>query len=143
MKNYIVRANRELDNPFDVFGNAFDGFFKPLFYDEKFDSMKTDIKETDNSYELEIEMPGFEKGDIDISLENEYLTITAEKAEKAENKDSNRYLRKERSVSCQRSYYVGDIKEADIKAKYANGVLELSVPKAEPEKPTKRNISID
>lgn len=142
MKNYLQRGNNS--HPLDFFGDAFDNFFKPIFYDEKFDSMKTDIKDNGDSYQLEVEMPGFEKEDINISLEDGYLTVSAQKQEKEEEGDKERrYLRKERSVSCQRSFYVGDVKEDAVKAKYCNGVLELCMPKNEPEKPQKRNISID
>ncbi len=136
MKNFLTRAN---DNAVDFFDN----FFKPLFYDEKFDSMKTDIKETDNGYELEVEMPGFEKGDINISLENEYLTVSAEKQARDEDKSNDRYVRKERSVSCARSFYVGDVAERDVKASYNNGVLKLTLPKEQENKPAKHTIAIE
>lgn len=138
MKNYLTKTN-----DFDNAVGFFDNFFKPLFYDEKFDSMKTDIKETENGYELEVEMPGFEKGDINISLENDYLTISAEKKANEEEDGKNRYVRKERSVSCSRSYYVGDISENDVKACYNNGLLKVSLPKEQEEKPSKHTIDID
>lgn len=143
MKTYLMRTNNSLANHFDFMSDVFDGFFKPVFFDEKLDGMKTDITETEKDYQMEIEMPGFEKSDISISLENEYLTVRAEKKEKEESGEKNRYLRKERSVSCERSYFVGDIKEEDVKAKYNNGVLSLVVPKDEPKKALPRNISID
>ncbi len=141
MKNYLSKTNGS--NPMDIFSDAFDSFLKPLFYDEKFDSMKTDIKESESGYELEVEMPGFEKEDISLSIESGYLTISAQKKDKKESDDKQRYLRKERSVSCQRSYYIGDIKEDSVKARYCNGVLEVTLPKQEPEKPQKRTISIE
>lgn len=140
MKTYITKYNR--DNVVDnFFSDAFDGFFRPLFYDEKFDSMKTDIKENENDYTLEVELPGFDKKNISLDYENEYVTIRAEKDEKEEGKHN--YIRKERSVSCQRSYYVGDIDEALIKANYANGILSVSIPKEERKKPAKHGINID
>ena len=91
-------------------------------------AMKTDIQENKNGYTLDIEMPGYNKDDINISLEDGYVTVSAKKQEKAESND-NVYLRRERSVSCSRSYYVGEVEEADIKATFDNGVLTLLLPK--------------
>ena len=126
----------------DIF-DALDDFFRPMFYDEKLDSMRTDIRETDKSYELEIELPGFKKNEISISLDNGYLTVDAEKAEREEDKDA-RYLRKECRVSCHRSYYVGsDVEQENVKAKYENGILCLMVPKMQPKKPEVKTINID
>ncbi len=145
MKNYLTRYNNSNNNPLDFFGDAFDDFFRPLFYDEKFDSMKTDIKETANAYELDVEMPGFDKEDISIDVDNGYMTIRAEKKEKEESgKEEHRYVRKERSVSCQRSYYIGDTEESDIKAKYDKGILTVTLPKKEEKKPEgKKTIAIE
>ena len=142
MKNYLINYR---NNPVGFIDDAFDALFRPLFYDEKLDAMKTDIKETPTAYELEVEMPGFEKEDINISVENGYMTISAEKKEQAEDKgEGHRYVRKERSVSCQRSYYIGDTEEDTIKAKYDKGVLSVTVPKKEEKKPEgKRSIAID
>ena len=143
MKNYIQKRN---SYPRDPFFDAFDDFFKPVFYDESYDSMRTDIKETDDGYQLAIEMPGFDKKDIKVSLENGYLTVSATKSSKEEeNKDKKeRYIRKECSVSCQRSYYVGDdVEQGSIKAKYENGMLCLSVPKSEPKQLPSHNIEIE
>ena len=145
MKNYLTRYNNSNNNPLDFFGDAFDDFFRPLFYDEKFDSMKTDIKETANAYELDVEMPGFDKEDISIDVDNGYMTIRAEKKEKEESgKEEHRYVRKERSVSCQRSYYIGDTEESDIKAKYDKGILTVTLPKKEEKKlEGKKTIAIE
>ncbi len=141
MKNYLVRNDRK-DNGLDVFDDVFDSFFKPMFYEEKFNTMKTDIKENENSYVMDIEIPGFEKKDIGISLENGYLTISAKKEEKQEGKKEN-YLRRERNYSCSRSYYVGDVDKDKVKAKYENGVLVVEIPKEQPELPAKHNIEIE
>ena len=141
MKNYLVR-NDKRNNGLDVFDDVFDSFFKPMFYEEKFNTMKTDIKETENSYLMDIEIPGYEKKDIGISLENGYLTISAKKEEKQEDKKEN-YLRRERSYSCSRSYYVGDVEKDKVKAKYENGVLVVEIPKEQPELPAKHNIEIE
>ena len=139
MKNYLVKNN---GNNLDVFDDVFDSFFKPMFYEEKFNTMKTDIKETEKSYLMDVEVPGFEKKDINISLENGYLTISASKKECEEGNKHN-YLRKERSCSLSRSYYVGDVKEEEVKAKYENGVLTVEIPKEQPKVPTSHQISID
>ena len=140
MKTYLQKRNNG-----DVF-DVFEDFFKPMFYDEQLDSMRTDIKETDDDYKLSIEMPGFKKDEIKVSLDNGYLTVSAEKAEKEEEgKEKNaKYLRRECRVSCQRSYYVGDDVQVDsVKAKYDNGMLELTVPKAAPKKIETKSIAIE
>jgi HSP20 family molecular chaperone IbpA len=104
--------------------------------------MKTDVKETDKGYELAIDMPGYDKKDINLSLDNGYLRVEANKQEREE--DEKAFVRRERSYSCARTYYVGNaITEDDIKAKYNNGTLELFVPKKEKQIPEKRNIAID
>ena len=97
--------------------------------------MKTDVKETDNSYEVDIDLPGFKKDEIEAKLENGYLTISAAKGldkEEKEEKDG-KYIRKERySGSCSRSFYVGDaVTEEDIKGEFKHGILKLFVPKKE------------
>ena len=140
MKTYLQKRNNG-----DVF-DVFEDFFKPMFYDEQLDSMRTDIKETDDDYKLSIEMPGFKKDEIKVSLDNGYLTVSAEKAEKEEEgkEKSAKYLRRECRVSCQRSYYVGDDVQGDsVKAKYDNGMLELTVPKAAPKKIETKSIAIE
>ena len=140
MKTYLQKRNN--GDVFDVFEN----FFKPMFYDEQLDSMRTDIKETDDDYKLSIEMPGFKKDEIKVSLDNGCLTVSAEKAEKEEEgkEKSAKYLRRECRVSCQRSYYVGDDVQVDsVKAKYDNGMLELTVPKAAPKKIETKSIAIE
>ncbi len=111
--------------------------------------MKTDVKETETGYELEINLPGYKKEDIQAELKDGYLTVQATTSKNTDEKDENgRYIRRERySGSCSRSFYVGeDITQEDIKAKYENGVLALSVPKKEPKQPEipeKKYITID
>ena len=124
----------------DVFGDL----FRP--YDRRAMSMKTDIKEDEKQYELDVEMPGFKKEEINIDLNDGYLTINAKREDRHEegNEHSKKFVRRERSYSASRSYYVGDkIKENDIKAKYENGVLSLIVPKEEPKKLPEHKIHID
>ena len=139
MRNFLT--NRRNDLGFNFFEDAFNDFFKPVFYTGN-NSMRTDVKETDNGYELSVDMPGYDKGDIELSLENGYLTVKAERAEKEE--DKNSFVRRERSFSCSRTFYVGDgVTEDDVKAKYVNGTLVMEVPKKEKQIPQKRTIQID
>ena len=99
--------------------------------------MKTDVRETENSYELDMDMPGFEKEDIKAELKNGYLNISASSNKNNDETDKDgRYIRRERYCgTCSRSFYVGeDVKQEDIKAKFENGILKVTVPKKE-EKP--------
>ena len=109
--------------------------------------MRTDVHETDNMYELDIDIPGFKKDEIAISLENGYLVIGAAKFLNEEEKDEkHKLIRQERfSGSLQRSFYVGDnIDENDVKARFEDGVLKLTFPKdKEPEVPEKKTIMIE
>mgnify|MGYP003432529464 CR=1 FL=1 len=104
--------------------------------------MKTDIREKDNSYELDIDLPGFKKDELNIDLSNGYLTIQAVRSHSSDEKDQKgRYLRRESfSGTCARSFYVGDVKKEDIHAKFEDGVLHVELPapqqtKALPENP--------
>lgn len=149
MKNCLMNNENKRNNELDFFDDAFGGFFKPLFYEEKHHSMKTDIKETENSYVLDIEVPGFDKKDVNVSLENGYLTVSAQKktCEGGENDEKNKkkenYIRRERSCSVSRSYYVGDVDKEAVKAKYENGVLTIDIPKEKPALPESHSIVID
>ena len=96
--------------------------------------MKTDVKETDTGYEVDIDLPGFKKDEINAQLDNGYLTISASKGLDKDEKDKKgKYIRKERYAGAMsRSFYVGEgITQEDIKAKYEDGILRLSVPKKE------------
>ena len=96
--------------------------------------MKTDVKETDASYEVDIDLPGFKKDEISAKLDDGYLTISASKGlDKDEKNKEGKYIRKERYAGAMsRSFYVGgDVTEEDIKAKYEDGILRLSIPKKE------------
>ena len=95
--------------------------------------MKTDVRELDGSYELDIDLPGFKKDEISVDLKNGYLTIGATKGVDKDEKDKNgKYIRRERYAGvCSRSFYVGNVvRPEDISAKYEDGILKLSVPKA-------------
>ena len=111
--------------------------------------MKTDIKETEEGYELEMDLPGFTKDEISVSLENGTLTVSAAKGldQDEQEKKTGRYIRRERYAgACERSFYVGEeVTEADIKGEFKHGILKLFVPKKE-EKPAveeKKYIAIE
>ena len=94
--------------------------------------MKTDVKETETGYEVDIDLPGFKKDEINAKLDNGYLTISAAKGLDKDEQDKNgKYIRRERYAgSMSRSFYVGEgVTEDDIKAKYEDGILRLVVPK--------------
>jgi HSP20 family molecular chaperone IbpA len=109
--------------------------------------MKTDVHEHDNAYEMDIDLPGFKKEEIDLSLDNGYLIVSAAKGIDKESKDNKgKLIRQERySGSMQRSFYIGDnVTEDEIKAKFENGVLRLNIPKKEAKKvPEKKLIAIE
>ena len=148
-----------------IFGeNLFDDFFDDVpFFDNRAENqiekklygrhahnvMKTDIKETDDGYELIVDLPGFKKDEIKVSLEDGYLTIEAAKGldEDEQEKESGKYIRKERYAgSCQRSFYVGDnLTQEDIKGEFKHGILTLNVPKkeAKPAVETNKYIAIE
>ena len=110
--------------------------------------MKTDVRETDTSYEVDIDLPGFKKEEISAQLENGYLTVSASKGLNKDEKDKEgKYIRQERYAGAMsRSFYVGDeVKQEDVKAKYEDGILKLTIPKkdAKPEVETKKHISIE
>ena len=128
----------------DVFDDFFD-FSAPAYSGSEL--MNTDIKETEKGYELAISLPGVKKEDIKAEVKDGYLMITAAANSKTDEKDkTGKYIRRERySGSMSRSFYVGDgVSQEDIKAKYENGILRLSVPKKE-AKPveTKKTIAIE
>lgn len=145
-----------------IFGeNLFDDFFDDVpFFDNRAENqiekklygrhahnvMKTDIKETDDGYELIVDLPGFKKDEISIDLSNGYLTIQAAKGlDKDEEDKKGRYIRRERYAgSMSRSFYVGDVKPEEVSAKFENGILTLDVPKAGQKKlPENNRICIE
>lgn len=129
------------ENLFDDFmDDAFErNFFagrNPLYGKHSKNLMKTDVKETETGYELDIDLPGFKKDEISAHLEDGYLTVSAAKGVDKDEKDNEgRYIRRERySGSMTRSFYVGNaVTEEDIKAKYEDGILSLSIPKKDPK----------
>lgn len=138
--------------------NLFDEFFdddfsmfpawgkrNPLYGKHAKNLMKTDVRETESSYEVDIDLPGFKKEDIKLDLENGYLTVSAQKGLDKDEQDKNgRYIRQERYTgSCSRSFYVGDMKPSDVAAKYEDGILKISLPKVDQKKlPESTSIAI-
>ena len=129
-----------------------DDFFRDDFFKRpekmNFQLMKTDIRETDSQYLLEIDLPGYRKEDIKIDVTDGYLTINAKtNHEEKEEDDKGNYVRRERFTGeCTRSFYVGeDIKIDEIKASFRNGILNLEVPKVNPDEnpPEKKFIEIE
>lgn len=130
-----------------IFGeNLFDDFFSdpfgmmvpqgrdPLYGKHGKNLMKTDVRETENSYELDIDLPGFKKDEVHVDLKNGYLTISAEKGlDKDESDKKGKYIRQERYAgACSRSFYVGeDVEAGEVAARFENGILQLSIPKKE------------
>lgn len=131
------------NNDFDLIG---DMFRDPFFSENESKIMRTDIKEKKDKYLIDIDLPGYEKENIKIELEDGYLTVHANRDTNNEEKEEGKFVRKERYVgSCSRSFYVGDAVEIeDIKASFKNGTLKIEVPKKEMKKelPSKKYVQI-
>ena len=142
-----------MDDWFDGFDHMFDRMNRQAdhrLYGRHADRlMKTDVREHEDSFELDIDLPGFRKEDLKLQLENGCLTITAAKEVKVDDKEKKegRLIRRERwSGNMSRTFYVGDqITEEDVKAKFEDGVLKLTVPKKDPKNmiPEKKTIAIE
>ena len=134
------------DDWFD-FDRDFWGKKNPLYGKNAKNIMKTDIREHDEGYELDVDLPGFKKDEISVELDDGYLTISAAKGlDKDEQDKKGKYIRKERYAGAmQRSFYVGDaVTEEDIKAKFEDGILKLSIPKKDAKAvETKKSIAIE
>ena len=122
-----------MDFPFDRFDREFWGRKNPLYGKHTKNLMKTDVREKKDSYEVDIDLPGFKKDEIKLELENGYLTISATKGlDKDEtDKKTGKYIRRERYAgNLSRSFYIGEgVKQEDIKAAFKNGILSITVPK--------------
>ena len=142
-----------------IFGeNLFDDWFdesfgmlpewgsrNPLYGKHAKNLMKTDVRETEDSYELDIDLPGFKKDEINVDLKDGYLTISAAKGLDKDEKDKKgKYIRQERYAgACSRSCYVGDVEPKDVSASYEDGILKLSMPKqAKKDLPKSTSIAI-
>lgn len=137
-----------MDRFFDDFDNVWN--FEPTFKNQTnvMKKISSDVKELENGYEIDMELPGFKKEEVTAELKDGYLTISAEHNDTKDEQDKDgHYIRKERYYGkCQRSFYVGDdVKQEDVKAKFENGVLTLSVPKkdAKPAVEEKNYIAIE
>ena len=139
------------ENLFDEFFNDNFGMFpvwdgsNALYGKHAKNLMKTDVRETEDTYEVDIDLPGFKKDEINVDLKDGYLTVSAAKGlDKDENDKKGRYIRQERYAgACSRSFYVGDVEPEDVSAKYEDGILKLSMPKqAKKELPKSSTISI-
>ena len=122
---------------------------KTLYGKHAKNMMKTDVKETEKGYEVAVDLPGFKKDEIQLELNDGYLTISAEKGldKDEQEKESGHYIRRERYAgACSRSFYVGeDVQQEDIKAEFKHGILKLFVPKkeAKPAVEEKKHIAIE
>ena len=152
MSNYLPTVFGE--NLVDVFDDFDRNFFRgfgnidhTLYGKHAQNLMKTDVKETEDGYEVDVDLPGFKKEEISLELNNGYLTISTKKSlEKDKENKKGKMLRQERYAGVmQRSFYVGDsVTETDVKASYENGVLHIRVPKKEAQKaPEKKTILIE
>ena len=130
-------------NNFDIFDDFFDEGFFPK---KERNLMKTDIREKKDKYVVDIDLPGFEKENISLSLDNGYLNISAKTEKEENNEDEEKFVRQERFYGeCSRSFYVGeDITEEDINAKFNNGILKIEIPKKEKQEklPESKQIEI-
>jgi len=131
-------------NSFDLIEEMFSD---PFFSERESKIMKTDIREKDMSYLIDVDLPGFDKENIKMEIENGYLTIVATTNTNKEEKEEGKYVRKERYYgTCSRSFYVGeDVESDDIKASFRNGTLSVEVPKKDVKKeiPQKKYIRIE
>ena len=137
----------------DLFDSFFGDFTRPTRTVARYAAptnsvMSTDVKETETGYELDVDLPGYKKENVQVALKDGCLTVTAKTAGNKDEKDENgKYIRRERySGTCSRSFYVGEeIEQSDIKARFEDGILKLSVPKkeAKPKVEENRYITIE
>ena len=139
--------------------NLFDDFFdddfmrfpawggrNPLYGKHAKNLMNTDVRETENTYEVGIDLPGFKKDEIKVDLKDGYLTVSAAKGLDRDKQDKDgKYIRQERYTgACSRSFYVGDVESTDVSAKYEDGILKISLPKhVKKELPSSTTIAIN
>lgn len=129
-------------NNFDLFDDI---FVDPFFRKNESKIMKTDIKETDNKFIIDIDLPGYNKENINVDVTDGYLTISACIKKENEEDNNSKYIRRERYFGeCSRSFYVGDqIQDDDVSATFRNGILSLEVPKVEEKEKTHEKKYID
>ena len=137
MLNYYLnpRKNQSLERAF------WNDFFAPVMNTR---GMNTDVTETESEYLLDVELPGYGKDDVKISVDDGYLTIEASKTAEKENSEKNYISRERYSGSMSRSWYIGNVDQSLIRASFENGILKVSVPKDQlPEKDNRNYIAID
>jgi HSP20 family protein len=139
-----IRRNAGLTKRGDIWGidRLFDDFFNDSFFGRWVNTpVRADIRETENEWLIDAELPGVNKDDIQIDLNDGLLTISVEQ-KKEVNEENENYVRRERAYgNYKRSFYVEDVKEEDIKAAYKDGILSVVLPKAKPDK--KKKVKID
>ncbi len=143
MKHELTERN--VHNDYDFFDEAMNELFPFFGYNRRRRTqnyMRTDVKENEKEYVMEVELPGLEKKDIGLSVKDGYLNISVQKSE-SEKDENEKYIRRERSFSCSRSYYIGDVSKEEIRAKYENGILRVSIPKEQPKEPVSDKIEIE
>lgn len=132
-------------NEFDLFDDMFNDSF--LMSGNSSRLMKTDIKEKDKEYVIEMDLPGYEKENIKINVADGYLTVHAVSSKNSSEKEEGKFVRKERYLGeCSRSFYIGDdVNEDSIKASFKNGILKVEIPKKEAveELPETKYIEIE
>ena len=145
------------DNLFDDFFDAFNPFWDDRAFEREMDRsarnafgkrganmMKTDVKQTENGYDVAVDLPGCKKEDVQLDLQDGYLTIQAVRSHSNDEKDKDgHYLRRETfSGTCSRSFYIGDsVRKEDVHARFEDGVLHISLPapQQQPELPAHPN----
>ncbi len=130
MRNFLTKNNNDL---FGFFGDAFNNFLSPVIFNGELVGMKADMFKTEKGYNLMVDLPGFNKEDIKLKLEDGYLTITAVKNQE----EKEEYLLRERNYNVSRAFFIGDnVDEKGIKAKLNDGILEVEI-ETKPEEKTK------
>ena len=145
LKPYTRKNNGVYYNPFQTMDEFERNFFNPSFFETTLEQFKTDIKDDGDSYTLQADLPGFDKKDIHLDLNNDVLTISAERHSEHEDKDKKgKFVRCERSYGTYtRQFDVSNINTDAIKAKYENGVLTLNMPKKSAQLPTAKRVEIE
>lgn len=139
------RNNNSITKRGDYFNQLFDNFFDDDFFAPSnyiSNSFRVDLKETDDEYMIEADLPGINKDAIDISYENNYITISAKRNDSKEDKKDNYVRRERRYGEFKRSFYIDNVNENNINAEFKDGVLKVSLPKKDKDITSRRKIDI-
>jgi len=140
IRNWEENTPKRMNWDFD---QVFESMFDHINYISSYQPLKADVKEKDKEYILEIEIPGVEKEDINLEIKDDILTISVERKEEI-NEERENYIRRERKYgSFRRAFYVDDVDQEKIKAKFKHGVLKVKLPKKEISSPKENRISIE